>query len=104
MPTTIETPPSTSALSAQEAAMAGRKYIKKKAVRRRFTSLRTFFSILLFTLDQVGTGAARAAQSLDVETSIRYLFIFSNPKDDGPAVLDVPPAVAWPKFFGTILG
>jgi hypothetical protein len=50
MPTTIETPPSTSALSAQEAAMAGRKYIKKKAVRRRFTSLRTFFSILLFTL------------------------------------------------------
>lgn len=50
MPTTIETPPSTAALSAQEAAIAGRKYIKKKAVRRRFTSLRTFFSILLFTL------------------------------------------------------
>ena len=50
MPTTIETPPSTAALSVQEAAIAGRKYIKKKAVRRRFTSLRTFFSILLFTL------------------------------------------------------
>jgi hypothetical protein len=50
MPTTIETPPSTAALSAQEAAIAGREYIKKKAVRRRFTSLRTFFSILLFTL------------------------------------------------------
>src|SRR5271157_6236698 len=50
MPTTIETPPSTAALCAQEAAIAGRKYIKKKAVRRRFTSLRTFFSILLFTL------------------------------------------------------
>jgi hypothetical protein len=50
MPTTIKTPPSTAALSAQEAAIAGRKYIKKKAVRRRFTSLRTFVSILLFTL------------------------------------------------------
>jgi hypothetical protein len=50
MPTTIKTPPSTAALSAQEAAIAGRIYIKKKAVRRRFTSLRTFVSILLFTL------------------------------------------------------
>jgi hypothetical protein len=46
MPTTIETPPSTAALCAQEAVIAGRKYIKKKAV----PSLRTFFSILLFTL------------------------------------------------------
>lgn len=48
-------------------------------------------------------GCGPAAQSLDVETSVRYLFIFSNTKDDGPVVLDVPPAVAWAKFFGTIL-
>jgi hypothetical protein len=43
-------------------------------------------------------------QSLDVETSVRYLFIFSNTKDDGPVVQDVPPAVAWAKFVGNHLG
>src|SRR5271165_3508195 len=60
MLTTIETPPSTAALCAQEAAIAGRKYIKKKAVRRKFTSLCTFFSILLFTLG-LAQGRAMAA-------------------------------------------
>jgi hypothetical protein len=33
-----------------------------------------------------------------------FVIIFSNTKDDGPVVLDVPPAIAWAKFLGTILG
>jgi len=48
-------------------------------------------------------GARWKNQSLDVDTSVRYLYIFSNTKDDGPVVLDVPPAVAGAKFLGTIL-
>jgi hypothetical protein len=51
MPTTLETPPPTAAWSAQEAAIAsGRKYMKKKALRRRVAGRCTLFSILLFTL------------------------------------------------------
>ena len=51
MPTTLETPPSIAALSAQEAAIAGgSKYIKNKAVLRRIAARCTLFSILLFTL------------------------------------------------------
>jgi hypothetical protein len=42
-------------------------------------------------------------QSLDVDTSVRYLYIFSNTKNDGPIVLDVPAAVAGAKFLGTIM-
>jgi len=51
MPTTLETPPSTAALSTNAAAIAGgRKYMKKKALRRRVAVRCTLFSILLFTL------------------------------------------------------
>ena len=35
-------------------------------------------------------GAGWQNQSLDVDTSVHYLFIFSNTKDDGPIVLDLP--------------
>jgi len=48
-------------------------------------------------------GAGWQNQSLDVDTSVRYLFIFSNTKSDGPVVLDLPPAVAGAKFLGTIM-
>ncbi len=48
-------------------------------------------------------GAGWKNQSLDVDTSVRYLYIFSNTKDDGPIVLDLPPAVTRAKFLGTIL-
>jgi hypothetical protein len=48
-------------------------------------------------------GAGWENQSLDVDTSVRYLFIFSNTKSDGPIVLDVPAAVAGAKFLGTIM-
>jgi hypothetical protein len=48
-------------------------------------------------------GAGWQNQSLDVDTSVHYLYIFSNTKDDGPIVLDVPAAVAGAKFLGTIL-
>ena len=48
-------------------------------------------------------GAGWKNQSLDVDTSVRYLYIFSNTKNDGPIVLDVPPAVAGAKFLGTIM-
>src|SRR5271167_3968719 len=38
-------------------------------------------------------------QSLDVDTSVRYLYIFCNTKSDGPIVLDVPPAVTGASFY-----
>jgi hypothetical protein len=42
-------------------------------------------------------------QSLDVNPGVRYLYIFSNTKDDGPVVLDLPSAVAGASFLGTIM-
>jgi hypothetical protein len=42
-------------------------------------------------------------QSLDVDTSVRYLYIFCNTKSDGPIVLDVPPAVTAASFYGTAM-
>jgi hypothetical protein len=35
-------------------------------------------------------------QSLDVDTSVRYLYIFSNTNDAGPIVLDLPAAIPRP--------
>jgi hypothetical protein len=64
MLTTLETPPPNAAPSAQEAATAGgRKYMKKKAVRRKVAAHCALFSILLFTLAfaQVETMAAELA-------------------------------------------
>jgi hypothetical protein len=48
-------------------------------------------------------GAGWQNQSLDVDTSVRYLYVFSNTKNDGPIVLDLPAAVPQAKFLGTIL-
>src|SRR5271157_1613054 len=48
-------------------------------------------------------GAGWQNQSLDVDTSVRYLFVFSNTKNDGPIVLDLPAAIPQAKFLGTIL-
>jgi hypothetical protein len=39
-------------------------------------------------------------QSLDVDTSVRYLYIFCNTKNDGPMVLDLPAANASAQFLG----
>jgi len=35
-------------------------------------------------------------QSLDVDTSVRYLYIFSNTNDAGPIALDLPAAIPRP--------
>ena len=48
-------------------------------------------------------GAGWKNQSLDVDTSVRYLFIFSNTKNDGPIALDLPAANASAQFLGTIM-
>src|SRR5208282_4512375 len=48
-------------------------------------------------------GAGWQNQSLDVDTSVRYLYVFSNTKNDGPIVLDLPAAIPQAKFLGTIL-
>jgi len=48
-------------------------------------------------------GAGWQNQSLDVDTSVRYLFIFSNTKKYGPMVLDLPPGDASSQFLGTIM-
>jgi hypothetical protein len=48
-------------------------------------------------------GAGWQNQSLDVDTSVRYLFVFSNAKNDGPIVLDLPAANASAQFLGTIM-
>ena len=41
-------------------------------------------------------------QSLTPNTSLRYLYIFLNTKDDGPVVLDLPPAGNGSSLLGTI--
>ena len=48
-------------------------------------------------------GAGWQNQSLDVDTSLHYLYIFSNTKDDGPIVLDLPAAAAGAQLLGTIM-
>jgi hypothetical protein len=41
-------------------------------------------------------------QSLTPDTSLRYLYIFLNTKNDGPVVLDLPPAGNGASLLGTI--
>jgi len=47
-------------------------------------------------------GNAWKNQSLTPNTSLRYLYVFFNTKDDGPVVLDLPPAANGASFLGTI--
>jgi hypothetical protein len=47
-------------------------------------------------------GSTWKNQSLTVNTSLRYLFVFVNTKDDGPVVLDMPPEANGASFLGTI--
>jgi hypothetical protein len=47
-------------------------------------------------------GSGWKNQSLTVNTSVRYLYVFSNTREDGPTVVDLPPAVAAASFYGTI--
>jgi len=48
-------------------------------------------------------GSGWQNQSLDVDTSVRYLYVFCNTKSDGPIVVEVPPAVPAANFYGTIM-
>ena len=41
-------------------------------------------------------------QSLTPNTSVRYLYVFFNTKDDGPVVLDLPPAANGSSLLGTM--
>jgi hypothetical protein len=47
-------------------------------------------------------GNAWRNQSLTPNTSLRYLYVFCNTKDDGPIVLDLPPAANRSELLGTI--
>ena len=47
-------------------------------------------------------GSGWKNQSLTVNTSVRYMYFFCNTKEDGPVVVDLPPAVAGASFYGTI--
>src|SRR6266702_7642901 len=47
-------------------------------------------------------GSSWKNQSLTPNTSLRYLYVFFNTKDDGPMVLDLPPAANGSSFLGTI--
>ena len=47
-------------------------------------------------------GSGWKNQSLTVNTSVRYMYFFCNTRDDGPVVVDLPPAVAGASFYGTI--
>ena len=48
-------------------------------------------------------GATWKNQSLATNSIVRYLFVFSNTKNDGPVVLELPPAVGGAGFYGTIM-
>jgi hypothetical protein len=47
-------------------------------------------------------GNAWKNQSLTPNTSLRYLYVFFNTKDDGPIVLDLPPTANRSELLGTI--
>lgn len=47
-------------------------------------------------------GSTWKNQSLTPNTSVRYLYVFFNTIDDGPVVLDLPPAANGSSFLGTI--
>jgi hypothetical protein len=47
-------------------------------------------------------GSGWKNQSLTVNTSVRYMYFFCNTREDGPVVVDLPPAVAGASFYGTI--
>jgi hypothetical protein len=47
-------------------------------------------------------GSGWKNQSLTVNTSVRYMYFFSNTREDGPIVVDLPSAVAGASFFGTV--
>src|SRR5260221_3952385 len=47
-------------------------------------------------------GNAWKNQSLTPNTSVRYLYVFCTTKDDGPVVLDLPPAANGTSLLGTI--
>src|SRR5271167_2518226 len=47
-------------------------------------------------------GNAWKNQSLTPNTSVRYLYVFFNTKDDGPVVLDLPPAANGASLLGTM--
>jgi hypothetical protein len=46
-------------------------------------------------------GADWKNQSLTVNTTVRYIYIFCNTKQDGPVVVELPPRNATASFFGT---
>ena len=48
-------------------------------------------------------GNAWKNQSLTPNTSLRYLYVFLNTKDDGPIVVDLPPAANGTSLLGTIV-
>jgi hypothetical protein len=48
-------------------------------------------------------GNAWKNQSLTPNTSVRYLYVFSNTKDDGPVVLDLPAAASGSSLLGTVV-
>ena len=48
-------------------------------------------------------GSGWKNQGLTVNTSVRYMFYFSNSKQDGPIVVQLPPAVPGASFYGTIV-
>jgi len=47
-------------------------------------------------------GSTWKNQSLTPNTSLRYLYVFVNTKDEGPVVLDLPPEANGSNFLGTI--
>jgi hypothetical protein len=48
-------------------------------------------------------GATWKNQSLATNSIVRYIYVFSNTKNDGPVVIELPPAVAGAGFYGTIM-
>ncbi len=48
-------------------------------------------------------GATWKNQSLATNSIVRYIFLFSNTKSDGPVVVELPPAVGGAGFYGTIM-
>lgn len=48
-------------------------------------------------------GSTWQNQSLDADTSVRYMYFFCDTKRDGPIVVEVPNGVAESHFYGTLM-
>ncbi len=85
--------------TAQNTTTVTSKELASRTVYRRAVDA-VIWGVPAVTLDMMRQAYFRDAKA---SYNVHYLYIFSNTKDDGPIVLDLPAAVAEAQFLGTIM-